>query len=349
MKLASAVGQERLLATDADFFQRFQAVGHESRADDVDPVRPGARELDQRRLGVRLQPLRAAEPRLECQGPFLCAQIQRVGQQPRGLVALAMVGVAALERVARQPVEAHHQHGATAVRLPVLAHERSQRLDISIVVVKVLDEPGLGNVARPSEPIAHRVHHARRRAGGVLRVERQHDQALAAGPLEAPERAGDRRFAVAHREFHERRSGAEPSAQAVREERSLPGGMDGERRAARSPDFGVLASRASWPNVQDDAVQDRKPERARNLDDSRVRQEFAQVAADRSGRRRHGRSQIDEQHRVAFGTRVVEFGFGTEARHRGKRIDRPAAYCDPCDRALDTSFAVMSTIGMTLS
>ena len=49
---------------------------------------------------------------------------ERLGQQAAGLLAFAVVGVAAVERAARQAVEAHHQlsSAAAAVLRPVLAH-----------------------------------------------------------------------------------------------------------------------------------------------------------------------------------------------------------------------------------
>ena len=60
----------------------------------------------QRRIGRGLEPLRAAEPRLE--GDIDVAA-ERFGQQPRGLPAMAMIGIAELQRPLRHSVEAQQQ------------------------------------------------------------------------------------------------------------------------------------------------------------------------------------------------------------------------------------------------
>src|SRR6202044_16072 len=50
---------------DADFLQRLQAVGGESRSDDDPPFAPARGELAHRRGGIGLQPFGAAEARLK--------------------------------------------------------------------------------------------------------------------------------------------------------------------------------------------------------------------------------------------------------------------------------------------
>src|SRR5690349_10264988 len=58
-------GQEGFPALDSYLLQRFEAVGDETRADNVHAAYALAPELGQRGLGVGLYPGRAAEARLE--------------------------------------------------------------------------------------------------------------------------------------------------------------------------------------------------------------------------------------------------------------------------------------------
>ena len=101
----------------------------------VDAFDALARQLLQRRLGIGLQPLRLAEAALEGDAVLVGAQPQALGQQPRRLVAVAVVGVAELQRALGHAVEAHHQHAAAAFALPVGRDLRRQRADVAGVVV----------------------------------------------------------------------------------------------------------------------------------------------------------------------------------------------------------------------
>jgi hypothetical protein len=76
LKLAPAGRAEFLARADAELLQRLEAVRHKSGADHVHPLAPFAREVDQRLLGVRLEPLRIAEARLERHAPFGIAELQ---------------------------------------------------------------------------------------------------------------------------------------------------------------------------------------------------------------------------------------------------------------------------------
>ena len=60
----------------------------------------------ERRVGRRLEPFGAAEARLE--GDIDLAA-ERFGQQPRGLLAMAVIGIAKFERALRHAVEAQQQ------------------------------------------------------------------------------------------------------------------------------------------------------------------------------------------------------------------------------------------------
>ena len=62
---ATAGGEEFRLPFKRDFFERFEAIGREARAQDVDARYSGSAELGKCRSGVWLQPLRTAKPGLE--------------------------------------------------------------------------------------------------------------------------------------------------------------------------------------------------------------------------------------------------------------------------------------------
>ncbi len=91
LKFAAAGGQKRFAAPDADFLQGFEAVGHERRADDEQPLRPGRGEPREFMVGVGLQPRIAAEPRLEGDGIIALGYQQSVGQRVRGPETLGAV------------------------------------------------------------------------------------------------------------------------------------------------------------------------------------------------------------------------------------------------------------------
>ena len=98
--------QEGLAAADAELLQRLDAIGRKSRRGDRNALDAAARIGRERRVGRGLQPFRAAEPRLK-RDVDLAAK--RFAQQPRGLLAVAMIGIAELERPPRHAVEAQQQ------------------------------------------------------------------------------------------------------------------------------------------------------------------------------------------------------------------------------------------------
>ena len=104
-------------------------------------------------------------------------------EQARGLLAVAVVGIAQVERASRQAVEAHHQGVGTAVAHPVVVDAAGERLDVARVVVEAVDRP---QPRHPPQPLRMRIHGVERRgsrAGRVLRKERHDENAVAArGP-----------------------------------------------------------------------------------------------------------------------------------------------------------------------
>ena len=136
-------------------------------------------------------------------------QAEFLRQQASGLVAFAVVGVALVQRELRQAVEAHHQFFRAAVLHPVVVDVVRQRLDVAGVVVEILDGAQRGGVAHFLQFGEHDVEGGAAAAGGILRIHRHDQDALAVLFLEFAQHAGDGRVAVAHRVVHdERRLGA---------------------------------------------------------------------------------------------------------------------------------------------
>src|SRR3989304_4851345 len=75
----------------------------------------------------------------------------------------------------------------------------------------------------------------------------------------------------------------------------LKQGTPRERRAFAGPDARVFLRRLPGPRVQDDAVQDRQPNGARDLHHARIAEELLQVAAPRRGGRGFGGPPVPQQ------------------------------------------------------
>ena len=269
-----------------------------------------------------------------------------------------MIRVALVERVARQAVKAHHQYiRLAAFTHPVLTHRGSQCADVARMVVEMPHQRDARQVAGFRGPRRHRIMGAGRGARRILRIERQHDDVVAALRLELVKAGGDRRVGVAHPDL-DRHADALRVQEALQTQRLLRG-MDFQRRALLGPDAGVFRRRFFRAHVEDDAVQDQPPHRLRNLDHARVRQELLQVAPHRGRGRGIGRAQVGDQNPGLWGSTVGERRFRRKAGHgeRGGSAfgrEQTAAMRSLttqvlCDRAFDNSFAVISTIGITRS
>src|ERR1019366_7209604 len=145
----------------------------------------------------------------------------------------------------------------------------------------------------------------------VLRIEGQDEDPIGAFQFQGVERARDGGLTVAHRVADGDRMTA--LAEVAAEQQRLLFGPDSERRSFRHPDAGVPARRARWPQAQDDAVQQRQPEQARDLDDARVAQKLRKIAAHGARRRRIGCSEVAQQHDRLRCRSVCEGWLGREA------------------------------------
>src|SRR5258708_35253170 len=126
------------LVLDADLLQRFQAIRNEARADHVQPAGLALAEFLHCLQGIGLQPFGTPETGLERDLIALRCQAEFFAQQPRRLVALAVIRVAAVERETRQAVEAHEQLVGTAVGHPVIVYALRQRGNVGGVIVIML-------------------------------------------------------------------------------------------------------------------------------------------------------------------------------------------------------------------
>ena len=228
-----------------------------------------------------------------------------------------MVGIAERQRALGQAVEAEHQPVRPTVGHPVVADPAREGVDVAGIVVIVLDEAQLRQVAAAHRPGSDRIGNARRRRRRVLGIERQHQYPLDTGRPQRVERTGDRGLAVAHPVPHQDRMAA--LAEIAGEQQRLLLGPDLERRALLHPDRGVLACRFRRPDPQDEAVQDRQPDEARYLDDARIGEELGEITPHRLGRRLVGRAEVADQDRGLCRDAVGEGGLRREAHRPAPR------------------------------
>ena len=111
-----------------------------------------------------------------------------VGEQPRGLVALAVVGIAEIERAPRQAVEAQHEPVRPAVPHPVVVDVARERPDVAGIVVEAVDVRSARHPPQSARDGRRRVERARRRARRILRIERHDENAIAPAARSSRER-----------------------------------------------------------------------------------------------------------------------------------------------------------------
>src|SRR5262245_37658684 len=110
------------LAIDSDLFQGLEAVTYEPGTDHIDAPDLLFAELGKHVGSVGGEPLGAAKSRLEREPELFRLESELAGEQPPGLLAFAVVGIALVERFPRYAVKAHHQHVGPPVLHPVIAH-----------------------------------------------------------------------------------------------------------------------------------------------------------------------------------------------------------------------------------
>src|SRR5262245_41264005 len=100
VKRATTGALECLPAFHRDLFQGLEAVGDKTRTHYVDPASSRAAQFLEYRGGVWAQPFGPAKARLKRDGVLVGLQPKRPRKQSTGLLALAVVGIAEIERPA---------------------------------------------------------------------------------------------------------------------------------------------------------------------------------------------------------------------------------------------------------
>src|ERR1700682_5533931 len=127
--------EERGLPLLRDFLECLQAVADKAGADDVDAPEALLRQRNQSRLRIRREPLCATETGLKRDHRLLSFQSQLGGDQPRRLLAMAVVRVAELECSSRHPVERKEQLVRPAIPDPILVAALYQCVDIAPIEI----------------------------------------------------------------------------------------------------------------------------------------------------------------------------------------------------------------------
>ena len=116
---------------DADFLQRFEAIDREARAQHLHVPDAGRGKLGQHLLGVRLQPARAADLRLERHDQLVFGQPEPFAQAPGRRLALAEIRIARAEIALRNAVEGQQQARCARMLPPVRLDAARERLDVA--------------------------------------------------------------------------------------------------------------------------------------------------------------------------------------------------------------------------
>jgi hypothetical protein len=205
-------------------------------------------------------------------------QHELIGQQARRLLALAEIRIALVEIPLGNPVERHQQVAGAPVGFPVLGHARPQGVDVPRVVVELGDEAQLRQPAPAAQLTVHLIVHGPGRRAAVLRKQRRHEDTLRSRGPQASQGVRHRRLSIEHAKL-DREWRQHALRQRANELRTQALGQVQQWRAARRPDLAILARRAARTQGKDQPMQDRQPERARQLDDARIGQHALQEPA----------------------------------------------------------------------
>ncbi len=125
-------------------------------------------------------------------------------EQARGLAAMAVIGIAELERALRHPVEAQQQHLRREVQsFELLVEIGSERVDIGGIVVVWRQGPQRGLPTHRPQLVRSLVHNRRGRRAAVLRVQRREQDAIAPRLHQRLHLVAYRGAAIAHRVAHD--------------------------------------------------------------------------------------------------------------------------------------------------
>ena len=302
--VALATGADEGVAIlDIDLLERLQAVHRKARTHHGHFAHAAGGHPGEHRARVGLQPVRRTKARLEAHAPLPVAQQQLIREQARRGLAAAEVRVAVLDVAFGDAVKGNQQVGRAAVSQPVLGDAGAQRFDVARMLVIVGDEAQLGHGAPAAQLRTDLVVDGSGGGTAILREQRQHEDPLGAAVAQSSERAAQLGSAVEHAELHRQRRqhalrerAGELGTQALRQ--------IAQRRARGRPDEAVLARHAPRTPGQDHPVEQRQPQRARQLHHARVGEEARQEGAHGARCRGLRRAGVDQQDADAFGVRV---------------------------------------------
>ena len=172
-------------------------------------------------------------------------------------------------------------------------HTRRQRFDIRRIVVIVRHEFQRRHRAHPSQGTAHLVEDCTGGCSAILRKHRDREDSLGACLAQRIDGAGDGGTAGIEHGKRDRYS--------IREQRCFDAcaqrlALHGERRTRRRPDRGIFFCAGARPNPQDDAVQNRPPQKSRQFDHTRVAEQAREKGANIARCERRRCAGIDQQH-----------------------------------------------------
>lgn len=185
-------------------------------------------------------------------------------------------------------VAQQHVVGREAVEL--LPGDRRDRVDEARVCVELGDQAQARYGRQGAGGGEEGVRRAGRRCAAVLGVQRDRDDVVAAGLLEAGQGEPQRGVAVAHAQ-----DDLVALAQAGLERPRQRLAVQQQRRALGGPDLLVGVRAAGGPGAQDDAVQQQPAGRRVHVEHARVGQELRQVAPHGGHVGRVGGAEVDEQ------------------------------------------------------
>ena len=192
-----------------------------------------------------------------------------------------------------------------------------QRLDVIRIVVIRRRHPQRRLRAHPAQHAEHLVAHRGRGGRRILRIQRHHQQPVAALRRQRIDPRADRRIAVAHRPIdHDMVMVGDRLGQLFRLR-----ARDGLQRRfvfLGVPDFQVVARFAPRAGIQDDAVQRQLPQQALIFDHPRIGQEFLEINPHAFGVGAVRRAEIDQQHADALRPRLgrgLRFSDGNDHAH----------------------------------
>src|SRR5690606_38526221 len=105
-KVLAAGAEKAVAAADRELLQSLEAIGGETRRRHCKTFRSGPGLFGQHRVGRGLEPLGLSETRLERRREAQSRACQRSLEQARRLAAMAMIGIAEMQRALGRAVEA---------------------------------------------------------------------------------------------------------------------------------------------------------------------------------------------------------------------------------------------------